>query len=56
MDEYRRLLLLDSRREELAREAQLARLSRLAGERSSAKHTLITLAVLLLGMIAWWGQ
>lgn len=56
MDDYRKLMLLDSRREDLVREAQRARNSLPAGFRLGIPQILVTLAVMLLGMLAWWGQ
>ena len=56
MDEYRRLLFLDSRRDDLAREADAARRAAQANNRRGALQGLVALTVLLLGMLAWWGR
>jgi hypothetical protein len=56
MDEYQRLLFLDSRRKEIAREIQAER--RGGGEPAlpNVLRGLVALGVLLLGMLAWWGH
>jgi hypothetical protein len=56
MDDYQRLLFLDSRRKEIAREIEAER--RGAGEPVLPRvlRGLVALAVLLLGMLAWWGH
>jgi hypothetical protein len=56
MDEYQRLLFLDSRRKEIAREIQEARRGEGTPLLPRVLRGLVALAVLLLGMLAWWGH
>ena len=56
MDEFQRLQFLDSRREDLAREADASRRAHQARGGRSAVQGFVALTVLLLGMLAWWGR
>jgi hypothetical protein len=57
MDEYRRLMFLDDRRKEIAREIEAERRGSLSNPLlPRLLHGLVALGVLLLGMLAWWGH
>jgi len=57
MDEYRRLMFLDERRKEIAREIEAERRGTLRNPLlPRLLHGLVALGVLLLGMLAWWGH
>jgi hypothetical protein len=55
MDEYQRLMFLDSRRQDIAREIQAARRSDEQPVMKNVFSGMVALGVLLLGMLAWWG-
>jgi hypothetical protein len=58
MDEYERLMFLDSRRKEIAREIETERRGGSPGNPLLPRvlRGLVALTVLLLGMLAWWGH
>ena len=57
MDEYRRLMFLDERRKEIAREIEAERRGSLGNPLlPRILRGLVALTVLLLGMLAWWGH
>ena len=57
MDEYQRLMFLDSRRKEIAREIEAERRNSLGNPMlPRVVRGLVALTVLLLGMLAWWGH
>ena len=57
MDDYQRLLFLDSRRKEIAREIEAERRGSVGNPiLPRVLRGLVALTVLLLGMLAWWGH
>jgi hypothetical protein len=54
MDDLHRMQLLDTYRADLAREAEKAPFGAALPSRPATRHTLLIMAVLLIGMLTWW--
>ncbi len=59
MDDYRKLLVMETMLEDRAREARLLRSAAETGFPRPAggwRRMLVAVTVLILGMLAWWGH
>ena len=54
MDDYHRMMLLDSYRADLDRESEKAWRGAALPDRPAARRALLVMAVILIGMLAWW--
>ena len=54
MEDLNRVMLLESRRAEVDRQMQRARLEPALPSRPVAWRAWLVMAILLIGMIAWW--
>ena len=54
MDEFHRMNYWDSHRADLLREAEQSRLGPASPDRPAARRALLVMAVILIGILAWW--